>query len=210
MGDISECLRIAGFHRTWKQCKDKMKNLKQYYKDLKDGHNRSGNDRSNWPYYDLIDSVLADRPSTRPRHVIDTTSPPTSQYPATMSTATIESDSSTPASTSHSPTSTITLTSTPTVTTPTSAQSEEHSAGGHHSPDLFDTAISPPPTPGVQDLLDIQPDGIPTDDPTEEPISSVAGQTRPPNSQTASTATQCCRKSSEWSHAEMLRPSDRS
>ena len=103
-----------------------------------------------------------------------------------MSTATIESDSSTLASTSHSRTSTTTLTSTPTVTTPTSAQSEEHSAGGHRSPDLFDTVFSPQPTPGVQDLLDIQPDDIPTDDPTEEPIFSVAGQTRPPNSQTAS------------------------
>ena len=56
-----------------KQCKDKMKHLKQYYKDLKDGHNRSGHDRSNWPYYDLMDDVLGDRPSTGPRNVIDTT-----------------------------------------------------------------------------------------------------------------------------------------
>ena len=34
----------------------------------------SGRDRSNWPYYDLMDDDLGDRPSTRPRNVIDTTS----------------------------------------------------------------------------------------------------------------------------------------
>lgn len=47
-----------------KQCKDKMKNLKQYY--IWDGHNRSGHNRSNWPYYNLMDDVLGDRQSTRP------------------------------------------------------------------------------------------------------------------------------------------------
>ena len=63
-----------------------MKNLKQYYKDLKDGHNRSGHDRSDWPYYDLMDGVLADRPATRPRSVIDTTqSAPTSTSSASAS-----------------------------------------------------------------------------------------------------------------------------
>ena len=65
-GNVAGQLQAAGCNRTSKQCKDKMKNLKQYYKDLLDGHNRSGHDRSNWPYYDLIDDVLVDRPSTRP------------------------------------------------------------------------------------------------------------------------------------------------
>ena len=56
-----------------------MKNLRQYYKDLKDGHNRSGHHRCNWPYYYLMDDVLAGRPSTKPRNIIDTThSSPTS------------------------------------------------------------------------------------------------------------------------------------
>ena len=67
-----------------------MKNLKQYYKDLKDGHNRSGHDCSNWPYYDLMDDVLANRPATRPRNIIDTTHSTSTSIP-----------SSTPDSPSH-------------------------------------------------------------------------------------------------------------
>ena len=64
----------GGFQRTHKQCKEKLKNLRQFYKDLKDGHNRSGFNRDNWPYYDLIDAVLGDRPATRPQSLVDTTS----------------------------------------------------------------------------------------------------------------------------------------
>lgn len=40
---------------------------------MKDGHNKSENDQSNWPYYDPIDSVLTHRPFTRPRNIVDTT-----------------------------------------------------------------------------------------------------------------------------------------
>ena len=60
-GDVTGRLQAAGFDRT---SKDKMKNVKQYYKDLKDGHNRSC---SNWPYYDLTDDVLG---YTRPRNIV--------------------------------------------------------------------------------------------------------------------------------------------
>ena len=52
--------------------KDKMNDLRQCYKDLKDGHNRSGHNHSSWPYYDLMDNVLAERLSTKPRNIIDT------------------------------------------------------------------------------------------------------------------------------------------
>ena len=55
------------------------KKLQQFYKDLKDGHNRSGFNRDNWNYYLLIDSVLGDRPATRPQVVVDTTMPRSSQ-----------------------------------------------------------------------------------------------------------------------------------
>ena len=48
----------GGFHRSPKQCKDKLKNLRQFYKDIKDGHSRSGCNRDNWPYFDSMDAVL--------------------------------------------------------------------------------------------------------------------------------------------------------
>jgi hypothetical protein len=55
---------LLGDQRTPKQCKDKLKNLKQFYKDVKDGHERSGYSRDNWPYFELIDAVMGDRPAT--------------------------------------------------------------------------------------------------------------------------------------------------
>ena len=73
---ISEELELqAGHKRTPKQCKDKLKNLRQFYKDIKDGHEKSGYNSDNWPYFEMIDAVLGDRPATRPPVVVDTTLP---------------------------------------------------------------------------------------------------------------------------------------
>ena len=73
---ITEELNNLGYTRTQAQVNAKLKNLKQFYKDIKSGHEKSGYNRDNWPYFDLIDAVLGDRPSTMPVHVIDTTEPP--------------------------------------------------------------------------------------------------------------------------------------
>ena len=73
---ITDEVMQAGFSRTKKQVTDKIKNLRQFYKDIKDGHERMGYDRDTWPYFELIDVGLRDRPFTRPQHVIDTTEPP--------------------------------------------------------------------------------------------------------------------------------------
>ena len=64
---IAQALAEAGYERSWKQCKDKLKNLRQFYKDLKDGHSKSGHDHDTWPYFELIDSVVGDRPLNSPR-----------------------------------------------------------------------------------------------------------------------------------------------
>ena len=69
---IAQALAEAGYERSWKQCKDKLKNLRQFYKDLKDGHSKSGHDRDTWPYFELIDSVVGDRPLNSPRALLDT------------------------------------------------------------------------------------------------------------------------------------------
>ena len=64
--NITEKFNQLGFARTKNQVEAKIKNLHQYYKDIKCGHKKSGYSRDNWSYFDLIDAVLGDRPSTRP------------------------------------------------------------------------------------------------------------------------------------------------
>ena len=73
---ITEELNNLGYTRKQVQINAKLKNLKQFYKHVKCGHEKSGYNRDNWPYFDLIDAVLGDRPSTMPVYVIDTTEPP--------------------------------------------------------------------------------------------------------------------------------------
>ena len=176
-GDVAGRLRAAGFDRTSKQCKDKMKNLKQYYKDLKDGHNRSGHDRSNWPYYDLMDDVLGDRPSTRPRNVIDTTHSTPPSMPSSAPDSPSQDDSVTGEHVSPD-----LLEST--LSQPTTSQS-------------LDTGINV-----RTDTLDVE-EEMPVVDQREEATPTLSGQTRPPTSQPDSrsmqaTSFQCFGKGTEW------------
>ena len=69
---ITQALTEAGYEGSWKQCKDKLKNFCQLYKDLKDGRSKNGHDRNTWPYFKLIDSVVGDRPLNSPRALLDT------------------------------------------------------------------------------------------------------------------------------------------
>ena len=159
-GDVAGRLRAAGFDRTAKQCKDKMNNLKQYYKDLKDGHNKSGHDRSNWPYSDLMDDVLGDRPSTRPRNVIDTTHSTPPSMPCSAPDSPFQDDSVTGEQASPD-------LSESTLSQPTTAQS-------------LDTGINV-----RTDTLDVE-EEMPVVDQREEATPTSSGQTRPPTSQPAS------------------------
>ena len=156
--DVAERLRTAGFHRTSKQCNDKMKNLRQYYKDLKDGHNRSGHSRSNWPYYDLMDDVLGDRPSTRPRNIIDTT------HSASTSISSSAPDSPSPDGSLIGERTSPDLFGTTPPQPPT--------------PQSLDTGIIADPSDTEEEM--------PVVDQREEASPSVSGQTRPATSQPAS------------------------
>ena len=69
---IAQALSEAGYKQSLKQCKDKLKNLQQFYKDLKDGNSKGGHDHDTWPYYELIDSVVGDRPLNSPHALLDT------------------------------------------------------------------------------------------------------------------------------------------
>ena len=69
---VAKEMREAGYERTYQQCRDKIKKLKGEYKKEKDRHNKTGEERTTWDYFDAMDSILGHRPATRPPIVIDT------------------------------------------------------------------------------------------------------------------------------------------
>ncbi|KAI8490611.1 hypothetical protein Bbelb_318790 [Branchiostoma belcheri] len=70
--EIAARLREHGYIRTGEQCRTKMKNLRARYKEAFDNNHRSGRGLDKPPFYDELDRIFADRPSTRPTFVVDT------------------------------------------------------------------------------------------------------------------------------------------
>ena len=62
--------------KTAEQCRVKMKKFKIDYRKVKDKHNKTGETRSNWKFFDAIDAVIGHRPTTRPSVVLDTSEQP--------------------------------------------------------------------------------------------------------------------------------------
>ena len=69
---IAADLREAGFERTGKQCRDKIKKLKGEYRKIKDKRNKTGEGRfPEWDYFDPMDEILGHRPATQPPIVVN-------------------------------------------------------------------------------------------------------------------------------------------
>ena len=69
---IAADLREAGFERTGKQCRDKIKKLKGEYRKVKDKRNKTGEGRfPEWDYFDSMDAILGHRPATQPPVVVN-------------------------------------------------------------------------------------------------------------------------------------------
>ena len=68
---ISREHKKQGIEQEWKQCRDKIKNLKTQYKDIKD-NNETGRGRKTCKFYSLLDSILGHRPATEPPCLLDT------------------------------------------------------------------------------------------------------------------------------------------
>ncbi|KAK9979861.1 hypothetical protein ABG768_013269 [Culter alburnus] len=60
---MSSRLCELGIVHTGKQCREKLKKLKQDYKKIKDHNNRSGSDRRTNKWFDRLDALLGHRPS---------------------------------------------------------------------------------------------------------------------------------------------------
>ncbi|XP_045067916.1 zinc finger and SCAN domain-containing protein 29-like isoform X2 [Coregonus clupeaformis] len=59
---FSSELAALGFNRTSKQCRDKLKKLKQEYRRVKDDNNKSGSNHRGERWFAIIDSVLCHQP----------------------------------------------------------------------------------------------------------------------------------------------------
>ena len=68
---IAKELQEAGFRtRDWKQCKAKLKNIKQDYKKIKDHNSVTGNGRQTSKFFERLDCILGHRPSSVPAVVL--------------------------------------------------------------------------------------------------------------------------------------------
>ena len=61
----------TGFERTFQQVREKIKQLKQNYKKVKDNNSKSGHSRKTCKYFEELDSVMGDRPITRPANLLE-------------------------------------------------------------------------------------------------------------------------------------------
>ena len=68
---IAARMTKAGFARTFDQCRITVKKLRREYRKVKDGNNKTGEDRKEWKYFEAIDDILGARPSTKPELLVD-------------------------------------------------------------------------------------------------------------------------------------------
>ena len=72
---ISDDLRSAGFARTLKQCREKIKKLKTEYKKIKYKRDQTGQGRyPEWEYFDALNKVLGHKHSAKPPVVVESLS----------------------------------------------------------------------------------------------------------------------------------------
>ena len=69
---LASDLSRYGYTRTGVQCRERIKKLKKDYKKTKDNLNLTGNKRKQCKFFDELNDILGDRPSTKPATVIDT------------------------------------------------------------------------------------------------------------------------------------------
>ena len=68
---IAQKLQEIGFNRDWKQCRDKIKNLKTKYKEVKDSNKETRRGRKSCKFFGEMDAILGHRPATAPSALFD-------------------------------------------------------------------------------------------------------------------------------------------
>ena len=67
--EISHRRAAIGIKRSAIQCREKLKKLKATFRQTEDHNRKSGADRRECAYYDLLAPILKDRPEMNPHHV---------------------------------------------------------------------------------------------------------------------------------------------
>ena len=79
---IQRALTNLGYQRTWIQCRVKVKSLIATHRKIKDNNNQSGQGRSDFLFFDLLDRILGTRPASRPTNILSSCpAPPTTTQP---------------------------------------------------------------------------------------------------------------------------------
>ena len=71
---VAQRLREKNVNRDWKQCRDKVKNLKTKYREVKDHNSETGRGRKNYKFYEQLDCILGHRPASAPVALLESQS----------------------------------------------------------------------------------------------------------------------------------------
>ena len=69
---VAARMKTAEFTRSTEQCRVIVKKLRGEFRKVRDGNDKTGEDRKEWKYFDAIDDILGSKPSTKPEVVVDT------------------------------------------------------------------------------------------------------------------------------------------
>ena len=70
---IAEKMNEAGHERDWKQCRQKVKNLKTEIKKAKDNNDQSGGGRKICRYYEELETIIGSRAAVSPPQLLEST-----------------------------------------------------------------------------------------------------------------------------------------
>ena len=91
---IVQAVNKAGPPKTMKRCKDKLRNLKQAYKDAKSNNSKTGRGAKTSPFFDVFEEVLGSRPVVKMPGVIQSSSEPSTSSHADSSESDGDEESS--------------------------------------------------------------------------------------------------------------------
>ena len=102
---MSDEVAMHGYERRWEKCRDKIKKLKQEYKEVINNNTEMGRKRKTFRFFKETDAVLGHRPATKPPTIVSSAKP--SSVSDSDQESDVEEETSTEASLGGDGTSTV-------------------------------------------------------------------------------------------------------